>query len=59
MVTYTYKCTNCNHIFEVKQRMSDAALTDCPNCHKAMVRRIINQVRVVFKGTGFYSTEKQ
>lgn len=34
MPTYTYKCNECNHQFEVKQKISDDRLTDCPKCEQ-------------------------
>lgn len=58
MPLYTYKCTNCGHVFEVSQRMSDAPLEDCPVC-RGGVRRVINNVGVVFKGQGFYVTDNR
>lgn len=32
MITYKYKCKECNHVFETKQNISDDNLTDCPKC---------------------------
>lgn len=37
MITYTYKCKDCEHVFEIKQRISDDNLTDCPKCEKKNV----------------------
>ncbi len=36
--------------------MTDDPLRDCPTCG-GEVRRVINQVGVVFKGSGFYVTD--
>lgn len=58
MPTYTYKCTNCGHIFEASQRMTDDPLDECPVC-KGNIRRVINSVGVVFKGQGFYVTDNR
>ena len=57
MPTYVYKCNDCDYQFEVRQRMSDDPLTDCPECVEGDVRRVINSVGVVFKGSGFYVTD--
>ncbi|MEM7800598.1 MAG: zinc ribbon domain-containing protein [Chloroflexota bacterium] len=54
MPLYTYKCNKCEDIFEARQKFSDEPLTDCPTCEGGTVRRLINQVGVVFKGSGFY-----
>lgn len=59
MPTYVYKCAHCGHMFEVRQRMSDSALTDCPSCEESELRRVINSVGVVFKGSGFYVTDNR
>jgi predicted nucleic acid-binding Zn ribbon protein len=42
----------------VRQRFSDDPLTDCPECSGG-VRRVINTVGVVFKGSGFYVTDSR
>lgn len=56
MPLYVYKCKNCEHQFEVRQRFSDDPLTDCPTC-TGEVYRVISPVGVVFKGSGFYVTD--
>jgi putative FmdB family regulatory protein len=58
MPLYTYRCNDCNHMFETRQRMSDDPLTNCPTC-PGEVRRVINSVGVVFKGNGFYVTDSR
>jgi len=56
MPTYEYKCSN-GHTFEAFQRITEAPLTSCPKC-KAAVRRVINGgMGVIFKGSGFYTTD--
>lgn len=59
MPTYVYKCAKCGHMFEARQRMSDSPLTDCPNCEESALRRVINSVGIVFKGSGFYVTDNR
>ena len=58
MPTYTYRCTNCGHEFEARQRMMDDPLTECPEC-EGKIRRVVNSVGVVFKGQGFYVTDNR
>lgn len=53
-----YRCTDCEHIFETQQRMTDDPLTDCPQCG-GKIRRVVNSVGVVFKGKGFYVTDNR
>jgi putative FmdB family regulatory protein len=52
---YEYKCDN-GHTFEVMQRMSDDALTECNVCG-APVQRVFHPVAIHFKGSGFYNTD--
>ena len=58
MPIYTYRCRDCNHQFEQRQRMTDDPLTECPVCN-GNVRRVVNSVGVVFKGSGFYVTDNR
>ena len=57
MPTYGYRCTNCGHQFEIFQRMSADALKDCPSCGQATLKKIVYPAGVVFKGSGFYTTD--
>ena len=56
MPTYGYRCKSCGHQFEVFQRMSDDPVQTCPNCQGG-VTRILYPTGVVFKGSGYYSTD--
>jgi len=57
MPTYDYECTECGHVFEHFQAMTDTPLRKCPKC-KASVRRLIGSgLGVIFKGSGFYQTD--
>ena len=58
MPTYTYRCNECGHQFEQRQRMSDDPLTICPVC-EGKIRRVVSSVGVVFKGSGFYVTDNR
>lgn len=53
MPTYGYRCTECNHTFEVFQKVSDEPVTECEKC-KGPVRRLLYPVGIVFKGPGFH-----
>ena len=58
MPTYEYECKSCSFSFEAFQSMKDDPLNDCPECGKE-VRRLINGgAGVIFKGSGFYVTDK-
>ena len=58
MPTYSYKCRNCDHQFDIRQRFSEDPLTQCPNC-EGQIRRVISNVGIVFKGSGFYITDNR
>ena len=59
MPTYEYVCTKCGHRFEALQSMTEKPLSRCPVC-KSAVRRVINGgIGVIFKGSGFYSTDNK
>ena len=56
MPTYEYHCDGCGRDFEVKQRISEAALTTCDVCGGA-VRRLISPAPFILKGEGWYVTD--
>lgn len=58
MPTYTYRCADCGHQFDQFQKFTDDPLTDCPSC-AGKVRRVIQPVGVVFKGSGWYITDSR
>jgi len=58
MPTYEYECKNCSHCFEVFQSMSEPPIKDCPKCGKEVRRLIFGGTGVIFKGSGFYVTDK-
>jgi len=58
MPTYEYECKNCSHSFEIFQSMSDPPVKECPKCGKEVRRIIFGGTGVIFKGSGFYVTDK-
>ena len=59
MPTYAYRCKECGHEFEIRQRFSDDPLRDCPVCEESALRKVVNSVGIVFKGSGFYVTDNR
>jgi len=57
MPTYEYKCQKCQRQFDVFQRMTDAPLTECSDCHGPLKRLIGTGAGFLFKGSGFYITD--
>lgn len=59
MPVYAYRCSSCGVQFERQQSFADAPLKTCPECRKKTLKKIISPVGVVFKGSGFYSTDNR
>jgi putative FmdB family regulatory protein len=58
MPTYEYECKKCGHNFEVFQSMSDEPVKTCTKCGSEVRRLIFGGAGVIFKGSGFYVTDK-
>ncbi|MHB8627622.1 MAG: FmdB family zinc ribbon protein [Aggregatilineales bacterium] len=56
MPVYEYACESCKERFEIKQKFTDNPLTICPRC-SGSIHRVMQPMRVVFKGSGFYVTD--
>ena len=57
MPIYEYRCSSCDHRFEVFRKVSDASSNDkCPKCKKP-AKRVFHPVGVIYKGSGFHSTD--
>lgn len=61
MITYEYECERCKHRFEVEQRITDPALTECQEllgidgvtyC-RGPLKRLIGAPAFVLKGAGW------
>lgn len=59
MPTYEYRCKACGHELEIVQSFSDDALTTCPSCHAAELRKVFGSVGIAFKGSGFYKNDSR
>ncbi len=57
MPIYEYACKECGHTLDALQKVADAPLTDCPECGKAALRRLISAPRFRLKGDGWYETD--
>jgi putative FmdB family regulatory protein len=56
MPTYEYECLKCRRVFEVRQRISEPALTMCDVCG-GEVRRLLSAAPFILKGGGWYVTD--
>jgi putative FmdB family regulatory protein len=57
MPIYEYGCGSCGHELEALQKMSDAALTDCPECGKPELKKQLSAGAFRLKGSGWYETD--
>jgi putative FmdB family regulatory protein len=56
MPTYEYECLKCRRVFEIRQRISEPALTACDVCG-GEVRRLLSAAPFILKGGGWYVTD--
>jgi putative FmdB family regulatory protein len=54
MPVYEYECKECKKVLEVQQRMTDAPLSNCPECN-APVKKLMSMSSFQLKGGGWYS----
>ena len=59
MPTYEYRCKSCSHQFDIVQSFTDDALTVCPDCGEATLKKVFGNVGITFKGSGFYKTDSR
>jgi len=57
MPTYEYECNSCGHRFERFQAITAPPVKRCPECKKTVRRLLGTGVGVIFKGSGFYTTD--
>ncbi len=58
MPIYEYHCEACGKTIEQLQKMSDAALTDCPQCKKKKtLQKMISASGFRLGGKGWYETD--
>jgi len=54
--TYEYECPKCPRVFEVRQRITEPALTTCDRC-SGPVHRLLSAAPFILKGEGWYVTD--
>lgn len=55
---YDYRCDHCGHAFSAVQSFTEQPIEKCPNCGKRP-RKLLVAPAVVFKGSGWYSTDSR
>lgn len=57
MPIYAYRCESCGFAKDVLQKMSDAPLTQCPECGTDAFRKQVTAAGFQLKGSGWYVTD--
>lgn len=57
MPIYEYECESCAHTLDALQKMSDDALTVCPDCGQAALKKKISAPGFRLSGSGWYETD--
>ncbi len=57
MPIYEYECKACGHRHEALQKVSDPLLTDCPECGKPTLIKLISAAGFRLSGSGWYETD--
>lgn len=57
MPIYEYVCEACDQTHDVLQKMSDAPLTDCPNCGEPSLKKKLSAPGFRLSGSGWYETD--
>ncbi len=58
MPNYDYECPVCG-VFEFYQSYNDLVIRECPTCSKPVKRLISGGTGVIFKGSGFFNTDRR
>lgn len=53
-MTYEYECRECHHRWEEEQRITEAPVKICPECHKEAALRLISQSAFILNGPGWF-----
>lgn len=55
-LTYEYECESCKHEWELEQKISDVAITTCPNCKMETAKRLVSGGQgFQLKGSGWFN----
>ncbi len=57
MPTYTYRCRKCGRRFDLFHGIKDDSPKRCPKCRSRADRVPVGGAGILFKGSGFYSTD--
>ena len=59
MPTYDYHCAKCKKTYELRESFSAPDRHKCQECGGGTAKRVLTAPTVVFKGSGWYSTDSR
>ncbi len=57
MPIFDFKCEACGCSKELLRKISDAMLTECPECHKETFKKQVSAPSFQLTGSGWYVTD--
>lgn len=57
MPFYRYECNDCGAVFKKLHMNGDSLRISCPECGSETTHRLVPRVGVVYKGSGFHTTD--
>lgn len=57
MPIYEYQCKACGHRLEALQKISEEPLSDCPECGRPDLQKLVSAAGFRLKGGGWYVTD--
>ena len=57
MPIYEYRCGSCGFEAEFLQKVSEPLRTQCPECGKATLQKLVSAAGFQLKGNGWYVTD--
>ena len=57
MPIYEYQCRECGYRLDALQKMSDPHLSDCPECERPGLKKLVSAPHFRLKGSGWYETD--
>jgi putative FmdB family regulatory protein len=57
MPIYEYQCEACGHRLEALQKISEEPLSDCPECGRPSLQKLVSAAGFRLKGGGWYVTD--
>ena len=57
MPIYEYECRDCGRRLDALRKISDPPLTECPECGRHSLKKLLSAPHFRLKGSGWYETD--